>query len=39
MNDLTIKAIGRNAQLGSLYDAYNEKIISGESNAAVSPKR
>ena len=27
--DLTIKAIGRNAQLGSLYDAYNEKFVKG----------
>ena len=28
-NDLTVKAIGRSAELGSVYDAYNEKLIKG----------
>lgn len=28
-SDLVVKAIGRSAQLGSLYDAYNEKLIRG----------
>ncbi len=27
--DLTVNAIGRSAQLGSFYDAYNEKFITG----------